>query len=215
MFFTKRMISRFTCCTAALLLCVSMTACTLPVKVIGRVPDPQDTVASFFDSVCRGDYEAADLCLNGCSIAMKQQPTDVFSAALLEYLKESYAWEPVELPETSLTEAHQTVMFRHLDPALLSDDLRAAASKLGKQYLRTRDPAHTQMTDGVCSLTEEGAQAVAAEALDSLMTAPDAYYASDIYDITLTLEGSKWKIQMTDELFDAIVGRYNPVDEKR
>ncbi|MBQ1555912.1 MAG: hypothetical protein IIZ68_10750, partial [Clostridia bacterium] len=67
----------------------------------------------------------------------------------------------------------------------------------------------------VCSLTEEGAQAVAAEALDRLMTAPDAYYASDIYDITLTLEGSKWKIQMTDELFDAIVGRYNPVDEKR
>lgn len=194
--------------TAALMLCAALTGCDLPVKVVGGIPDPQDTVATFFDSVCAGDFETADACLMDSSVEMKQPPADDFSASLMTYLQQSYAWEPAGEPETDVTEARQNVNFRHLDPVLLSDDLRKTCASLGKKYLRTQDEAHTEMNNGVCSLTSDGAQAVAVEALDSIMSDPEQYYTTDAYEISLKLEGNSWKILMTDELFDAIAGKY-------
>lgn len=193
----------------SLLLCAILSGCELPLTVVGSIPDPENTVTDFFDGVCEGDFQKADACLNGSSVAMRNTPSDGFSTALMNYLQESYAYQLTGSIEVIELEAQQDVFFTYLDFDLLAEDLRDESSKLGKKYIKTQDEAHTEMKDGVCTLTDEGAQAVAVEALDSLMTEPEQYYSAATFHLQLNYQGGSWKILMTDELFEAIAGKYS------
>lgn len=193
----------------SLALCMMLTGCELPMTVMGDIPAPENTVTDFFDGICEGDFEKADACLSGSSIAMKNTPTDEFAAALMYYLEESYYYQPMSEIEVNGLEASQYIEFTYLDFDLLAEDLRDESSRLGKKYIKTQDAAHTAINDGVCTLTDEGAQSVAAEALDNLMTQPYQYYSADTFHIRLKYQGHSWKILMTDELFEAIAGKYS------
>ena len=53
---TKKLI----CMITVLAAFMSLTACEMPMTVIGSIPEPRDTVESFFDSVCAGDFAESD-----------------------------------------------------------------------------------------------------------------------------------------------------------
>lgn len=196
------------CLGLSLVLCAMLTGCELPLTVVGNIPDPENTVSDFFDGVCEGDFKKADACLNGSSIAMKAEPTDLFSFKLMNYLQDSYSYQLASDMEKGELEANQDVMFTYLDFDLLSEDLRGECSRIGKKYIKMQDEAYTEMIDGKCTLTGEGAQSVAVEALDGLMTEPYPYYSVTTFHIRLKYQGQSWKIIMTDELFQAIAGKY-------
>lgn len=196
------------CLWLSLVLCAVMAGCELPLTVVGNIPDPENTVSDFFDGVCEGDFKKADACLSGSSIAMKAEPTDIFSYRLMNCLQDSYSYQLTGEMAVGELDAEQDVMFTYLDFDLLSEDLRSECSRIGKKYIKTQDEAHTQTIDGKCTLTDEGAQAVAVEALDGLMAEPYPYYSVATFHIRLRYQGQSWKIIMTDELFQAIAGKY-------
>lgn len=201
----------------AFLLCLALAGCRFPLVTLSPVPPPEDAVRAFFDAVCDGDWDTADALLDGRSVALRNPPEDAFSTAFLQYMQLSYHYELTDSFRKSGMEATGKVRFTSLSPDLLAGDLRAASTRIGRAYIQSQEPAHTQTTDGVCTLTEEGARAVALEALESLMTQPDAYLAARDYPVELHYDGTRWKIQLSGELFDAIVGKYTgmqPAEEE-
>lgn len=202
-------IKRVLCLGLSLTLCAMLAGCELPLTIVGNIPDPESTVSNFFDGVCEGDFKKADACLSGSSIAMKTEPSNLFSIKLMSYLQDSYSYQLTSEMAVNELEASQDVVFTYLDFNLLSDDLRSESSRIGKKYIKIHDETHTEMNDGKCTLTDEGAQMVVIEALDSLMTEPYPYYSAATFHIRLKYQGQSWKIIMTDELFQAIAGKYS------
>lgn len=192
-----------------LTVCICITGCNFPTIGIGDIPDPKDTVTVFFDSVCKGDFERADTCLGGSSISMDSQDSSAFALKLLEYLQQSYSYKTVGEAKIDGLNSNQQVEFTYLDFNLLLDDLRSKSTELGKNYMVTHDETHTVVEGGVCSLTDEGAELVAIESLDYIMTSPEKYYTTKNFRIEMKYSQKSWHILINDELFEAIVGKYN------
>ena len=201
------------CFILSLVICLLLGSCDFPMRVVGNIPDPQQSVEGFFDSVCEGDFKKADTYLGDVSISMKEEVTDGFSKKLLQYLKESYRYEITEKAKTDSLNASQTVIFTYLDFSLLTDDLRARSSKIGQKYLAEHNETYTETTDNTSILTDEGANLVAEEALDSVMKKnPEKYYTSETFDIRMKYQNGKWIILIDNELFEAISGKFSQTE---
>lgn len=189
--------------------CISVTGCKFPTVGVGDIPDPKDTVIAFFDSVCEGDFEKADSCLGGASISMNSENLGEFATRLLEYLQQSYSYKAIGDAEINGLNASQKIEFSYLDFNLLLEDLRSKATELGKNYMVVQDEKHTVLENGVCTLTDEGAEMVSVEALNYIMESPEKYYVTQTFCVEMKYSQKAWKILINDELFEAIVGKYN------
>ncbi len=202
------------CIVLSLAICLLLGSCSFPMRVVGKIPDPQQSVTGFFDSVCEGDFKKADAYLGDVSISMKDEPADGFSKKLMQYLNESYSYELVGQPKTNKLSSVQDVVFTYLDFSLLADDLRAKSSQIGKGYLSERNESYTELVDNATVLTDEGAELVAEEALDAIMTKnPEQYYTSATFRIQMKYQNKTWIILMNNDLFEAISGKFNVAGE--
>lgn len=196
----------------ALVMCLQFSSCEFPTVGIGEIPSPQSTVEEFFDSVCAGDFDKADTYLVNSSISMEGEASGEFADKLLGYLLDSYSYQLVGDAEISSLYAEQEVKFTYLDTNKLTDDLRNESTKVGQKYVNRRDENYTTIEDGKCSLTDEGAEQAAIEALESIMQTPEKYYNEKKFDIQLEYTQKTWHIELNDELFNAIVGKYSVVE---
>lgn len=192
-----------------LICCLIFTGCDFPTVGLGNVPDPGCTVVEFFNCVNEGDFAGADAYLADCSINMEDEISGEFAESLLNYLHESYDYETTEKITVNGLEATQKIRFRYLDLNMLTDDLRAKSTEIGQKYIYKRDESYTNVVDSVCTLTDEGAEHAAVEALDIIMQEPEKYYTEKDFDVILKYSGGKWLIHLNDELFNAIVGKYS------
>ena len=128
-------IKRLMCTIMAMAAMASLCACSMPMKIIGNIPDPTSTVTSFFDSVCAGDFKESDQYLSGVSLSMKNNVEGVFSQKLYGYLLKSYSYRINGEIITHQLDASCKVDFTYLDFNLLSDDLKKTATNLGKKYI--------------------------------------------------------------------------------
>lgn len=198
------------CFVFSLIVCLLLGSCEYPMRVIGSIPDPQQSVTGFFDSVCKGDFKKADTYLGEVSIGMKEEPTDGFSKKLMQYLNDSYSYELAGKASTDKLTATQDVNFTYLDFMLLADDLRAKSSQIGKQYVSEQNEAYTELIDNATVLTDEGAELVAQEALDSIMKKnPQKYYATQTFHIEMKYQKKTWIIMIDNDLFEAISGKFS------
>lgn len=198
------------CIVLSVVICLLLSGCEYPMRVVGKIPDPEQSITGFFDSLCEGDFKKADTYLGDVSISMKKEPTDVFSKKLIQYLNESYSYELVGKAKTDKLSATQDVVFTYLDFTLLANDLRAKSSQIGKQYLSEQNEAYTELIDNATVLTDEGAELVAQEALDAIMkNNPKKYYASETFPIEMKYQNKTWLIIMDNDLFEAISGKFS------
>lgn len=193
----------------AIAVCLSISGCKFPTVGVGDIPDPKDTVIVFFDSVCEGDFEKADACLGGASIDMNSENSGEFAARLLEYIQQSYSYKTIGEADVNGLNASQEIEFTYLDLNLTLEDLRNKATELGKNYIVTHDEAHTVLENGICTLTDEGAEMTSVEALDYIMASPEKYYTTKTFYVEMKYSQKAWHILINDELFEAIVGKYN------
>lgn len=201
-------IRRTLCLMLAFALTLSLGACSLPMKVIGSIPDPQKTVNAFFDNVCAGKFKEADQYLSGVSISMKKKVDDSFSQTLYDYLLDSYEYSTVGKMTVDNLDAECKVEFTYLSLNLLSGDLRDKAAGLGNKYMVDATEGYVEKTGDALTITDEGAKKIAEEALNSVMETPEKYYASEFFTIRLQYSGSRWLIHLSDELFNAICGGF-------
>ena len=61
-------------------------------------------------------------------------------------------------------------------------------------------------------LSDEGAEKVASEALDTLMTQSEKYCTTKAFEITMKYSGGKWQIYLPDDLFYAICGGFETAE---
>lgn len=193
----------------SLAICLQFSGCEFPTVGIGDIPSPQNTVNEFFYNICANDFDQADTYLLDSSISMEGETSDEFAAALLDYLSESYDYRLSGHPEVNGIYASQKVKFTYFDPELLADDLREQSTKLGQKYINTRNENYTTIEDGKCTLTDGGAKHAAIEALEILMQTPETYYNEKEFDIQLQYIRKMWRIELSDELFNAIIGKYS------
>jgi hypothetical protein len=202
---TKKLI----CILSVIAVLMSLTACEMPMKIVGSIPDPKDTVTTFFDSVCAGRFAESDKYLSGVSLSMKKQVEGEFAKKLYDYLIQSYDYKINGEVTCDLLDANCKVDFTYLDFNLLSGDLKKISTKLGKRYVTEAKDGYVEEKDGAYSLSDEGAEKVAAEALDSLMKEADKYRSTRSFDIVLKYSNGKWLIDLPDELFYAICGGFD------
>ena len=202
---TKKLICMITVFAAFM----SLTACEMPMTVIGSIPEPRDTVESFFDSVCAGDFAESDKYLSGVSISMKKQAEGEFAQKLYDYLIKSYRYKINGQVTSELLDADCKVDFTYLDFNALAGDLKTASTTLGKRYMSSElKEDYVEKKNGSYSLTDEGAEKVASEALDILMENQEKYLSTRSFDIKLKYSQGKWLIDLPDELFYAICGGF-------
>ena len=205
-------LKKLLCVFTAFFALISLSACTLPTKIIGDFPDPEDTVTAFFDSVCAGDFEKSDTYLEGVSLVVKNQPQDIFSQKLFDYLLKSYQYQLIGNVNKKQFEADCQISFRYLDFNLLTDDMKSASTKLGKRYIAESKEGYVTADENGISLTDSGAQKIAAEVLDSLMVEPEKYYSTQIFDVSLKYNSYQWLVYISDGLFEAISGKYETAE---
>lgn len=205
---TKRLL----CLFSVLAVLVSFTACEMPMKVVGSIPEPEETVKAFFDSVCAGKFAESDRYLSGVSLSMKKEIEGEFAQKLYDNLLKSYGYRiDGEVVAESLDASCQ-VEFTFLDLNLLSDDLKTASTTLGKKYVKETKEGYVEDKDGSYLLSDAGAEKVAAEALDQLMNDRGKYCSTKKFDLHLKYSGSKWLITLPDELFYAICGGFDQIN---
>ena len=141
---TKKMI----CLIAFFAVLMSMTACDMPMKIVGNISDPKDTVTAFFDSVCDGNFAESDRYLSGVSLSMKKQVEGVFAGKLYDYLIKSYRYQINGDVTSESLDANCKVDFTFLNPNLLSGDLKAESTKLGKKYVKEIKEGYVQEKNG-------------------------------------------------------------------
>ncbi len=200
---------KITCIFVIFATVLSLSACDMPIKIIGSIPEPRDTVTGFFDSVCAGDFKKSDKYLSGMSLSMKKDIEGHFASKLYDYLVKSYAYQINGDVVSSQLDAECKVDFTYLDLNLLSDDLKARSTQLGKRYIAENKEGYVEEKDGAINLTDSGAEKIAEEALDDLMKNSEKYCSTKTFDITLKYSGGKWLISLTDELFEAISGGFD------
>ena len=204
----KRILFLFTALAAIL----SLSACDMPLKIVGDIPEPADTVTAFFDNVCKGNFNKADEYLSDMSLSMKNDIDGVFAQKLYSYLVESYKYKINGDVSCSQLNASCKVDFTYFDFNLISEDLKSMSTKLGKRYIAENREGYVDEKDGAVILTDDGAEKIAAEALDELMKDSEKYCTSKTFDIKLKYNGSKWLISITDDLFYAISGGFDLED---
>ena len=154
-----------------------LSSCELPMAVVG-IPNPKNTVTDFFDCVCSGDFAKADEYISGVSISMKNDVSGNFSNKLYGYLLQSYSYTQTTDVQSDNIDAWCTVDFTYLDLNLLANDLKELSTKMGKNYIAESREGYVENKNDSIILTDEGAEKIAAEALDSLMTNPEKYYTT-------------------------------------
>lgn len=202
---TNRIISVIACLVAF----ASLSSCAMPMKIVGDIPAPEDTVTAFFDSICAGDFNESDQFLSGMSLSMKKNVEGVFAQKLYDYLVKSYKYAINGKVNCDQLDADCKVDFTYLDFNLLSEDLKAKSTKLGKKYIAESKEGYVEEKDGSIKLTDEGAEKIAAEALDELMSTPEKYCSTNTFNVTLKYGGGKWLICLSDYLFEAICGGFD------
>ena len=123
------------CVIAAFTVFMSLSSCEMPMKIVGSIPDPKNTVIGFFDSVCAGDFASSDKYLSGVSLSMKKQVEGEFAGKLYDYLISSYDYKLNGEVTSDLLDASCKVDFTYLDLNLMSEDLKTTATKLGEKYV--------------------------------------------------------------------------------
>ena len=196
---------------ALVLVCLGLTAALASTAqsepaILGGVPDPDDTVALFFDSLCAGELEQCDSLLYGySSLGLDSQPQTAIGSALMDAVAASYSWQEAVPCTVDGINARCEILLTCLDTSAMTDDVRAlageklerfAAEAVSNDSLYNEDGSYRE--DVIMQLLE---QAVA----DALLNAQQ-YYVSNQIEVSLSYIDGGWRVVLTDELIAAITG---------
>ena len=139
--------------------------------------NPQDTVCAFFDCVTEKDYEGAYSLLNGyTSLGLEDEPEDSDSQQMMHALRTSYSYELSGTAVRKGITATQKIILTRLNVPAVSS---AALAITDREY---------------------------SVSLSEFLSSPEAYYTSDILDISLKYVNGKWLIEPDSALLTSLSG---------
>ena len=169
------------------------------------LPDPMETVTTFFDSVCAEDYSAAYECLSGYdTLGLENIPEDTYAAAFWKIVRSNTSWEALS-GTVNGTEASMQV-------SVISPDLNQLVEGLGDDVnARIEERVEeAATTDGIYDEENNFLQEFVLEVYDEVLTErlKQASYPTMTTTVTVYLiyTDSVWKIVPDTELMNALTG---------
>lgn len=170
------------------------------------LPDPMDTVRTFFDSVCAQDYPAAYACLSGYdSLGLENVPDEAYAAAFWKIVRGNTSWVPLSECSVSGTEAKVDVNVISPDLNLLTDGLGAAVNARIEE--KVEEAANTEdIYDAEKNFLPDFIMEVYDEVLTERLEAGSYPTRTDAVTVTLTYSEKTWRILPDSALLSAFTG---------
>ena len=190
-------------CALALLLCtLAVSRGTLLAKPTG---DPQEAVTAFFDALQDGDYDAAYARLYGySSLGLENEPETAPGQRLYAALRQSYSYTLIGDSTVDGMSARQQMQFRYLDVAALEADSRTELENVIGSL--SRDRAYDQVFDENNNYLAAFAREAYAQALDTVLSHAEDYYATSGVQLTLRSVDGSWCIVPDESLLKVLSG---------
>lgn len=175
-------------------------------RLVGSYPDPEETIAAYFDAVFSGDLRtAASLTEKGVLPSMEPTGADELELAVWGAFLESRSYSLAGDGVLTGDEYRETVSLTFLSPEALTDGLGEEVSDvLTRSVLTAIYPSEIYAEDG-SYLPEVTSQAVA-EAVSSRLISPERYYVTEETTVTLRYRRGAWYLLTDDSLWDILSG---------
>lgn len=167
--------------------------------VIGALPDAGETVATFFDELKSGEYQAAMERVNNYdSLGFEKEGTELielYKQTLLECLEVSLSQPESTEPESRLVKV-QGIEMTFLDCRKLMPAVSDSVTDAVMEY----------MNDGYVIENDEQAMTFVYSALSEDLVSSKQYCTTEHFDLYLYYDGESWRIEISDELARALFG---------
>ena len=167
--------------------------------------DPVETLTTFFDAVCAGDYLTAYSQLRDyADLGLGDMPASPAGQKVYQALRNSYSYELQGECRYDKLEAVQAVNVTRLDLFRLED---AVANETQHQVERivAERPVGKVYDENRQVLPDVADEAYLA-ALDVVLQNPQDYYTADVFNVTLTYTGGRWQIVADSRLLSTLAG---------
>ena len=188
---------------AAMILCIfALNVGSMVSKTSGN---PQDAVSGFFDAAIEGNYEKAATYLeNYSSLGIEPAPDTEEGKAILEALRSSWSYTLRGEPQIDKLSATQKVAVRYLDLAGVEADAESRVDDIlnGVVQSRPREEVYDESNQYLESVTDEVYRTAVAQALENA----ESHYSSREVDIEVHFTDGKWKMVLSPELLNLLLG---------
>lgn len=207
---------RYLCLMLALLL-LALAGCTPSGKSLGELPSPDAAVLEFFSCMSNGDYSQADTYINNYTtlgfadvqaselsaadlsqtdLASSVSEGDIITNKLIALLRESRSAEIISETDIDGRSAVCHVRVTSIDirkiEQPLSDNVEARIKEL-------------KYRGGIYE-TSEDIMPIVSQELDKLLYDISPYTVSGEFDIEMIYTERRWKLNISEELYSALVG---------
>lgn len=195
-------------CILIAALCIGMCgAGSAPVACFGTAA-PRRAVVSFFDSLCSGNFAAADQYICDYSgLGLNGSPQSAFEQKVFQVLQKSYSYELVgDIRLSDKTDGYiQTVRFTHIDIDALSSKINGVAQS--NLVSMTENLSKSEIYGDDDEYRPEIVENVLEAALEQIIADAERLYVTETLEIELRNTSSKWRIVVSDKLADSILGK--------
>ena len=167
--------------------------------------NPQDTVNTFFSSICSGDYKTAYSCLSDySSLGLENEASTEEGKLLYDALKQSYSYSFSGDCEVKRLSATQPVYFRYLDLESLESNASGRVEAILNKLVEDEERDDLYDEDG--NYRPEIIEEVYTQALTAALENPSTFYKSAEFDVELAYDGEKWLMKTNSDLISALLG---------
>ena len=167
--------------------------------------DPADTVRTFFDAVCAGDYTTAYAQLRDYSdLGLGTTPASPAGQKVYQALRDSYSYALQDECRVDKLEAVQAVTVTRLDLARLEDAVAAETQHQLERIVAER-PVGKVYDENRQVLPDVADEAYLA-ALDAVLPSAQDYYTVDGLNVPLSYTDGRWQIVADSRLLSALAG---------
>lgn len=221
---------------AVLLVCAVLLAITqrsaLP-RSCSDTGDPQTAVTELFDALCGGRVSGSDAMPGGLvsdgdrvsggdapyvsrvsdcdvmfsgysSVGLGKKPGTETGRKLYDALLDSYEYSLIGAPKPDGARYLQTVEIRYFDIGATAEELNelSTANLTYCVHMMSADEVYDENNE----YREEIVMKALGDAIDTLLKDPEKYYVTERVDVAVELDGTEWKVAMTDDLRRILLG---------
>ncbi len=184
---------------AAMLSVMLTVGCQLPAFILYEPNDPAETVTEFMDALSRNDVTAINDLICNCTWSdAAETPLTPADAKLADELAKSRSFTVTDNGQfdSGSNNVTLTVRLTVLNMSLFANKLTEAVA----------DDVKEQMYEGIEITDSSQTDEIIQRHKLALLRNPESFYTTGEYSVNMVLNKGKWRIDMTDELYQALLG---------
>lgn len=185
--------------SAAFVLALLTVGCQLPAFTFYEPNDPSETMTEFMDALSRNDVIAINHLIYNCTWSYDTEtPLTTADAKLADELTKSRSFTVTDkgIYNSDTNNLTLTIRLTVLNMARFETKLTEAVA----------DDVKAQMYEGIKITDPSDTDQIIQKHKLELLQNPQAFYSTGVYSVNMVLSKGQWRIDMTDELYQALLG---------